>query len=552
MPQQVDSPPPKPPRRRYSDQISVSSLGTHSTSKKQEDSLLKNESKSKICNIKPTYLSLPSNLTSNPLIEFKTSTLATHYLKLSNQLKFYNKIESLPKDSKDKFLLLQPGGKQTLPNLNARYENKENFKCAYQGSNSDHTLSNDHCGNITSCSLDKLIRSFIYKNALFSRKCDSQSLKTSNIYCHRRYHSDSTISYFSLSNQSSVLKSDIQNCSDNIFFSSKMIKNCESRTMCCCCKKNYLILQEIQSLKEINEKLWQHLCSVQSCLETIKRKNYEKCTDISISGLLSSIYYAQKAKDSAMEERLKIAFEERDSAFLELENIIYVLSKSLDTTDAFQCEGNRLDKRTIDLLDEIGCSLNPSNLLKYQKKLLTHLCRLKASKQDELSHELKCAMVERCDAVDKARKLEEDVKNLKMYFDLWHLDNKCWELALFDIMHQLIHQRDNVSKVDTNLDMGSVIHRIPVGRIDSLERYSVSQYISRSGDHQLVSNDKHSKIFGESEKIKTLQEEIIHLNTELEDERSKREQAERKCLRLERLIHTSRIKLNGQNIGVPV
>lgn len=44
-------------------------------------------------------------------------------------------------------------------------------------------------------------------------------------------------------------------------------------------------------------------------------------------GLLSSMYYAQRAKDCAMEERLKIALEERDAALLELEDMIHVMTK---------------------------------------------------------------------------------------------------------------------------------------------------------------------------------------------------------------------------------
>lgn len=43
--------------------------------------------------------------------------------------------------------------------------------------------------------------------------------------------------------------------------------------------------------------------------------------------LLSSIYYAQKAKDSAMEERLKIALEERDAALQEIDDLIHALTR---------------------------------------------------------------------------------------------------------------------------------------------------------------------------------------------------------------------------------
>lgn len=43
--------------------------------------------------------------------------------------------------------------------------------------------------------------------------------------------------------------------------------------------------------------------------------------------LLSSIYYAQKAKDSAMEERLRIALKERDAALQEIDELIHALTR---------------------------------------------------------------------------------------------------------------------------------------------------------------------------------------------------------------------------------
>lgn len=52
-------------------------------------------------------------------------------------------------------------------------------------------------------------------------------------------------------------------------------------------------------------------------------------------GLLSSIYYAQKAKDIAMEDRLKVTLEERNAAIHELEELITILSKLVEIKQTF-------------------------------------------------------------------------------------------------------------------------------------------------------------------------------------------------------------------------
>lgn len=560
LPQQIESPPPKPPRRRYSDQISASSLGTC----KKHDENLRLDLKPKASNnsVKSTYLSLPANLTSNTLTEHNPPILLPHSISFTDQLNCFkeNILHTQPEICLEKFKNLETDSKQqTCPNINS-FENKEKCRSLNQGIPMDNTISKYQYGNLTSYSVDKLIRNSFCSNVFFTNKCDCQNVNSSYVKGHRRHHSDPVIGYFNTSNQSNSLKFNSQTYIDNFSFSSKKFKKCGSRTTTSCCKKNYFILQEIQILKEINEKLWQHLCSVQSCLENIRRKTYEESADISVSGLLSSMYYAQKAKDNAMEERLRIALEERDAALLELENVISIFTKSFDTTDALECGGNELDEGLKELLQELGCSLSPSRVLKYQRKILAHICSLKKIKQDGLSQELKCAVVERDNALEKVAKLEEEIKALKLCFDLWNLDNKHWELTLFEVVHQLVHQRDSIlSKVDNNLHVGSIICRTQACKLNSLEPHTVPQfeYLPRSSEsncsHQLVFNDcKQPNSFDRSEEINKLREEILFLNSELQGERTKKEQAEGKCLRLERLIHTLRKKLNGHNIGIPV
>ncbi|PRD23099.1 UNVERIFIED_CONTAM: hypothetical protein NCL1_47317 [Trichonephila clavipes] len=55
-----------------------------------------------------------------------------------------------------------------------------------------------------------------------------------------------------------------------------------------------------------------------------------------------------------------------------------------------------------------------------------------------------------------------------------------------------------------------------------------------------------------SDEIRLLKGEILVLNKALEMEIEKRENAEEKCLRLERLVNVLQRKVNGQNVGISV
>lgn len=548
--QQVESPPPKPPRRRYSDQISVSSLGTYSSNKKNTEEIQRGDLKLKRCNLKPAYLSLPTNLSANIVTEHKDS---------SNLLVNSSSLEDHIKDSKENefyvkyFLENLKFSESSIKRTSFCNEFCNNEKLSFNHGIKNETLSKLEYDNFAQCT-DKVIKNSTKNKTCMTSNCISQSLKSTHKDCHRRHHSDPAISHFNLQNDISV-KCGLKQCCDNISHSAKASNYSNCIGYCSCCKNNYLIMQEASVLKEVNGKLWQHLCTLQNCLESMKKKTYDDSMDVPISGLLSSIYYAQKAKDNAMEERLRIALEERDAALQELDDLVHVLTKNYDFSDGEK----ELNKDVKDLIGEIRCALNPTRLLKYQRILLAQIDNLKNSKQSSLSHELRQATIERDNALEKVRKLEEDVKNMKICYDLWHSDNKHWEVTMFDVLNQVMQQRDTVlSKVDNGLDIGHIMYRSPVtNKFDSVEQ-NISPFEPRSKTieslktHQSLHLSDYQHSIATSDEVRDLKEEILLLNKALESEKRKREQCEGKCLKLERLIHILRKKLNGQNIGVPV
>lgn len=203
----------------------------------------------------PAYLSLPTNLTSNPLSEQNNiSVFSPHSGTLFDQLK-YTKDESYLRNSLDKCKCLEINTKPIYINLN-KFDTKERLYSLSQGTNTDRMFAKYQYGNSASYLVDRLTKSSssVSSSKVFiGNNQDYQNLRPPRKNCHRRHHSDPAISHFTLTNQGNCAKSETQGYDTSSCSSKKLNKCCHSTTSCC--KKNYFIMQEIQVLKEINEKV---------------------------------------------------------------------------------------------------------------------------------------------------------------------------------------------------------------------------------------------------------------------------------------------------------
>ncbi|GBN33500.1 hypothetical protein AVEN_243975-1 [Araneus ventricosus] len=157
---------------------------------------------------------------------------------------------------------------------------------------------------------------------------------------------------------------------------------------------------------------------------------------------------------------------------------------------------------------------------------------------------------------------------MKICNELWNADNKHWENNLLNILCQVIQQRDvALSKVNHVENLEHVVHsrsnnessRIIEPLIDdyeSLQKKSDNIVGNVKRNFQSSHSDacKYDQLSIEpmSDEIRLLKGEMLVLNKALEMEIEKRENAEEKCLRLERLVSVLQRKVNGQNVGISV
>ncbi|GFQ70473.1 uncharacterized protein TNCT_185191 [Trichonephila clavata] len=570
MPSKFRSPPPKPPRRRHSDQLTIPPSGTYPSSRKkyhEETKLCLKETQSKSLNHAGCG-SLPANWTPDfspdnkfdNSVQFKSASQGSSALLRNPFVNIKMPISSIL--DRDGNGLSDEMMDADLKNENFDWTRKKELPFLEQvvkSSMFSKLKSRDFFGCFQNdhgieCSLDEM-PSNSFKQKSFHREY------------HRRHHSDPLLTYLDRSNSKNGSQKYVHKTSS--FFESLPFDNqnrlCNSLDTSFEHKETLNLHEEIKTLKDINNKLWQQLCSTQVCLE--KMKNSEENTgSLSISDLLTSLYCSQRAKDSAMEDRMRIVLEERDAAIQELEDMVQIIARSFKD-DALAEERLCSDKEIKDLLKEIEITYNPAKLLQQQRLLLTYLYRSKELKQDRIMHELKLSISEKNHLREKMEYLEEEIKSMRICNELWNSDNKHWENNLLNILCQVIQQRDialskvnNVQSIEhTKYRSANENPRIAEPLTDDYESYkkheddsiSVAKRSFQSSHHDIRKSDQFS-LEPSSDEIRLLKGEILVLNKALEMEIEKRENAEEKCLRLERLVNVLQRKVNGQNVGISV
>ncbi|XP_071044303.1 mirror-image polydactyly gene 1 protein isoform X1 [Parasteatoda tepidariorum] len=523
LPAKFRSPPPKPPRRRHSDQLSVSSSGTFPSSRRKiADESHCNDNKHCTENSISSCGSLPASWTPEFCLENKIENLPVFAEKECTS-------ESTNSTSCDKFdlkeLILERSKNNFMHNIIPQLKsNSKQFvikKCEapYFYLVSKEQLSFDD--------LKKHFHKFLHKDS------------------HRRHNSDPL-----------PLNFDYQNFHP---FSSAILDNNYQYDLCGT-KENQCLLQEIKSLKEINCKLWENLCCVQSSIENLKNCSPESSNVLPISDLLMSIYDSLKNKDSAMEDRMRIILQERDKAINDLDRMVHAVANSFD--DKYSCsEDKPSDEEIKELLKEVEVTCNPGKLLQQQRLLLSYLYRSKELKLDRMLHEMKLIAAERDSLKLKVQLLETELKHLKLSNEIWDTDNKLWESSLLNTLCQVIQQRDVVSKSYAHsldyINSKSSVHEKSLDSeeindcLQRLEGSCVKKKIFSFSPNEMK---KYSPLSAKSrsDEVRYLKEEVLILNSSLEAEIDKRKCTEEKCVRLERLVNVLQKKLNGQNVGIPV
>lgn len=570
MPSKFRSPPPKPPRRRHSDQLAISPSGTYPSSRKKyhdETKLCVKETQSKSVN-NTGCGSLPANWTP----DFSPDS------RIDNSVLFKSASQGSSAHLKTPFVNIKIPVCSIL-DRDCNGLSDEMMDADFKNENFDWTKKKElpFLEQVVKCNILSKLNSRDFFECFQKDseiECNpfempSNSFEQKSFHReYRRHHSDPVLSYLDRSNSKNGSQKYVRKT--HSFFENLSFDNqnrlCNSLGTSFERKETQNLHEEIKTLKDINNKLWQHLCSTQVCLEKMKKNSEENTGSLSISDLLTSLYCSQRAKDSAMEDRMRIILEERDAAIQELEDMVQVIARSFKD-DAVVEEELCSDKEIKDLLKEIEITYNPAKLLQQQRLLLTYLYRSKELKQDRIMHELKLSVSEKNHLREKMEYLEEELKSMRICNELWNSDNKHWENNLLNILCQVIQQRDiALSKVNnaqsiehTNYRSANDNSKIVEPLTDDYESYkkhegdsiSVVKRNFQSSHHDIRKCDQFS-IEPSSDEIRLLKGEILVLNKALEMEIEKRENTEEKCLRLERLVNVLQRKVNGQNVGISV
>ncbi|GIY83442.1 hypothetical protein CDAR_221151 [Caerostris darwini] len=537
MPSKFRSPPPKPPRRRHSDQLAISPSGTYPSSRKKyhdESRQGMKGSQLKVGN-NPGCGSLPANWITDFSPDNKVENLVLNKSAPSNSahlknayINFQMPISSiLDKDSNGSTdILMETDYKH---NMHCEWTRKKELP--YFEQVLKNSVLSSHCSkSFLGCCNDTEIDNYIF-DITTSNSLESKSSSREH---HKRHHSDPVLSYKDKSNSKNDLQKYVpksHSILENFSFDNQRL--CTSLNASFKLKETKNLHEEIKNLKEINNKLWQHLCSTQACLENMKGNSEENTSSVSISDLLSSLYCSQKARECAMEDRMKIILEERNTAVQELENMVQIIARNFKD-EIIEKEEKCSDEEIKNLLKEIEMTYNPSRLLQQQ-------------------HHLK----------EKVKYLEEELKSMKICNELWNADNKHWENNLLNILCQVIQQRDVAISKTNNIQTleltGSRSARENIEFMNQLmDSFGSLQKHNEDGLKKKFQTSYHDtqkhevSIESTSDDIGLLKDEILVLNRALKMEIEKRENAEEKCLRLERLVNVLQRKVNGQNVGISV
>ncbi|XP_074724421.1 mirror-image polydactyly gene 1 protein isoform X1 [Strix uralensis] len=173
------------------------------------------------------------------------------------------------------------------------------------------------------------------------------------------------------------------------------------------------LLKELDTLRAKNKKLQDKLSEKDKELKTIKLdlELQERATEAKIAekvaALVEEVYSAQRERDEAVMARLRLANEERDEAFLRVQR----LEESLKELENINPEEN--DMTLQELLNRINNADTGIDILKNGAIILNRIHRTKERKKKIIAEEMNAVIEQRDAALSQCKRLEQELHHLK-------------------------------------------------------------------------------------------------------------------------------------------
>ncbi|XP_037993411.1 mirror-image polydactyly gene 1 protein isoform X2 [Motacilla alba alba] len=173
------------------------------------------------------------------------------------------------------------------------------------------------------------------------------------------------------------------------------------------------LLKELDTLRAKNKKLQDKLAEKDRELKTMKLdlELQDRATEAKIAeriaALVEEVYSAQRERDEAVMARLRLANEERDEAFLRVQR----LEESLKELENINPEEN--DMTLQELLNRINNADTGIDILKNGAIILNRIHRTKERKKKIIAEEMNAVIEQRDAALSQCKRLEQELHHLK-------------------------------------------------------------------------------------------------------------------------------------------
>lgn len=299
-------------------------------------------------------------------------------------------------------------------------------------------------------------------------------------------------------------------------------------TVCCLDSWMQKKPEKTETIEDICHKIWKKHQS-QSNGEW---NNSKTSKNSNFSEILSEIYYSQKERDKAIQERLEIVTEQRNKLIEEVESLQQIIFRQNVWKNDSQEDESDFDSQNLESLDQLLLGLNTSS----PSKLEIHKEQILA--QVNKAHK-------RRSKVSSSRRNSSQPQSL-----MEELNNPAeqWDCDGF-VCQKVSEERSKTIQKMSEMEDG----------LTSLQLYSLRNNGFLNGHDKNADNFQKSNSDDEDdEEIGVFHLESEHnpnddeLRAKLQKESKARHEAEDNCRKLERLVNVLRKKLAGTSLGVQV
>lgn len=290
-------------------------------------------------------------------------------------------------------------------------------------------------------------------------------------------------------------------------------------------KSSYLLLsEEVKMLRDMCDKLWEQLRQTQLKLELFQNNTTSNQSSPSFSDLLSEVYYAQRDRDKAVQERLELFMTERQYLLAQVENLREIIFRrnihKVETSDdeiITHEEPKSLDK----VLEALEICNSPSKLEEHQKRLLRRVKQAKEIRQTSLAQQLSKVTSQRDAAIAQLNAVTNEMQGFQ------------WEAA----SQHPKQEEESIKRLEELRE-----------EVESLQ---LCYSLQSSQQNPSLSLEAEDICFYSLDKTEATPD-VDLLKALLKAEYRARTQKEEQCQKLERLVNVLRKKLLGNKMGIPV